>query len=78
MSSALRALRARLVTALVAVGLSASVGGLAVLATATPASAAGQQRCRSVSKHHYKTPHKDADRDGCDRHGRDDGDGGTT
>jgi hypothetical protein len=47
-------------------------------AGASTASFASTARCHSSSHHHFKTPHKDGDHDGCDRHGIDDGDGPTT
>jgi serine acetyltransferase len=62
---------------LVAVGMSASIGAMAVIAASAPPAAASS-KCRSLSRHHFKTPHKDGDRDRCDRHGTDDGDGSTT
>ena len=65
--------RARLATGLTVVGLSTSVGGMAALAlNASPAAA--KAKC-PTGKKHFKTPHKDLDRDSCDKHGRDDGDG---
>jgi len=70
----LAARRARLAIGLTVVGLSASVGGMVTLAVdATPAGAKG--KCKSAGKKHYKTPHKDLDRDACDARGLDDGDG---
>jgi len=74
--------RIRRSTAAVAVSLVAigSVGGMVALSATAGASvpAISAKNCKSVSKHHYKTPHKDGDRDGCDKHGLDDGDGRTT
>jgi len=65
--------RARLAIGLTVVGLSTSVGGMAALAlNASPAAA--KSKCPK-GKHHARTPHKDLDRDGCDKHGLDDGDG---
>ncbi len=65
--------RARI--AAVLVGIAVPVGGLGTLAlTAAPVASAKSSRCSHRGPHH-KTPHKDFDGDGCDRHSLDDGDG---
>jgi hypothetical protein len=65
--------RARLAIGLTTVGLAGSVGGMVALAVdASPAAA--KAKCPKGKKH-FKTPHKDLDRDHCDSHGLDDGDG---
>jgi len=65
--------RARLAVGLTVVGLSASVGGMTAIAI-NAAPAAAKAKC-PTGKKHFKTPHKDLDRDACDKHGLDDGDG---
>ena len=68
-------LRGRMAVTLVSLSAMGSVIGMVAFSTA-PAAAAHASRCRVAAPHH-KTPHKDLDRDSCDRHGLDDGDGAT-
>ena len=68
--------RARVAVALTIAGLASSAGGVAGL-TVGVSPALAKSKCKSLSKHHYKTPHKDLDKDSCDKHGTDDGDGAT-
>jgi hypothetical protein len=66
--------RVRLAVGLAVLGLSASVGGMVTLAV-DAAPAVAKAKCKNAGRKHYKTPHKDLDRDACDTRGVDDGDG---
>jgi len=66
-------LRQRTRIVLVAAGLTIPVGGMVALAATAPAVSA-KSKCPKGKKH-FKTPHKDLDRDHCDSRGVDDGDG---
>lgn len=66
--------RRRARAAVVVVGMAVPIGGLGTLALTAAPVASAKSGC-SHGRHHNKTPHKDLDRDGCDRHSPDDGDG---
>lgn len=70
-------LRIRIAVTLVSLVTIGSIAGLTGLSSTAGASTP-TRHCRSLSRHHFRTPHKDLDRDGCDRHSPDDGDGRTT